>query len=838
MKRNSRDNREDKDLHQKNSRIPEDDYFDPDSLKEKKGNEDYLKEMAALTAVFGVGAAGLAFTPNKVHAAESVVDNKSQANQTSGSSSDVDNESQKSLKNDESNSSKATNSSSEANKESTSDSQVQSKSVEDSTSAVKTENSSSKVEQNSVSNSVVNKKSSSSESNSIARNSSSDSKLTSSSNSQINSETDSTSNSSVNSSSLADSLSISRDKLNTLDLSDKKAVAKLFGASFVQTNNLTEQTATINGGTDVSDYDSFSKAISNTNVSIINLTKDITITSNPSTISRNLTINGNGHKIYYNSYYQTITNNDSKNHSPLNVNVNNAEIYGTSTGTYSLYGTQGDVNLVLKSITFTGGTAVWTDTNNSYTKNVKFEGNNSIKADNYTDASGTNQTPNFWAVDGQNTQLYVGNNVTVADGATLNVDGNNRVQFNILEKDNDNDHSFIVGNNANVTLTGSTIANVNLDQSVNGGSWNNHVNIGDGATVNMTAPTANIVMRSGASGTHDSNLTVSSNATVNLTTTNPGSNSGQGNVVIYSQGGYYSGSIPATTSNYPNNTGTINIEKGASVNMVAAGKNTGNIVTDLNNLQVNINDPESVHLQNHGGAAYQSYGSSSQITVKADNTNVTTVDFQKNSSESQVLSGSTTVIKGTNTAGETSTSIDSIDGNDVTTEDKDVLQNVNNNRTTNVTYNGGTQSSISKSISNSIVDSISDSQKQVESDSTSKSIQDSQAASAVKSQSIVNSENSASNSIIQSQNASASAAQSTQKSINESTSVSNSIVQSQNASTSTAQSEESQSNSIKESQTASANKSQSLANSESASVEKSQNESANASQSKANSESE
>lgn len=336
MKRNSRDNREDKDLHQKNSRIPEDDYFDPDSLKEKKGNEDYLKEMAALTAVFGVGAAGLAFTPNKVHAAESVVDNKSQvvgsssqANQTSGSSSDVDNESQKSLKNDESNSSKATNSSSEANKESTSDSQVQSKSVEDSTSAVKTENSSSKVEQNSVSNSVVNKKSSSSESNSIARNSSSDSKLTSSSNSQINSETDSTSNSSVNSSSLADSLSISRDKLNTLDLSDKKAVAKLFGASFVQTNNLTEQTATINGGTDVSDYDSFSKAISNTNVSIINLTKDITITSNPSTISRNLTINGNGHKIYYNSYYQTITNNDSKNHSPLNVNVNNLKLEST-----------------------------------------------------------------------------------------------------------------------------------------------------------------------------------------------------------------------------------------------------------------------------------------------------------------------------------------------------------------------------------------------------------------------------------------------------------------------------------------------------------------------------
>ncbi|MDY4500513.1 MAG: hypothetical protein SPE36_01160, partial [Lactobacillus johnsonii] len=73
MTKSNRKNNKNKDL-----KTSKNEYFDPDSLKENKDAEDYLKGLAALTTVFGVGAAGLAFTPTKVHAAESTVDVKSQ----------------------------------------------------------------------------------------------------------------------------------------------------------------------------------------------------------------------------------------------------------------------------------------------------------------------------------------------------------------------------------------------------------------------------------------------------------------------------------------------------------------------------------------------------------------------------------------------------------------------------------------------------------------------------------------------------------------------------------------------------------------------------------------
>ena len=71
--KSNRKNNKNKDL-----KTSKNEYFDPDSLKENKDAEDYLKGLAALTTVFGVGAAGLAFTPTKVHAAEITVDVKSQ----------------------------------------------------------------------------------------------------------------------------------------------------------------------------------------------------------------------------------------------------------------------------------------------------------------------------------------------------------------------------------------------------------------------------------------------------------------------------------------------------------------------------------------------------------------------------------------------------------------------------------------------------------------------------------------------------------------------------------------------------------------------------------------
>ena len=750
--KSNRKNNKNKDL-----KTSKNEYFDPDSLKENKDAEDYLKGLAALTTVFGVGAAGLAFTPTKVHAAESTVDVKSQVvgSVSQANSAASNTEATESLRSD-------VNSTSDAKSEANSSSDVKSESnstSENTSTKGSTSESGSAKGSTSESNSTINSNSNStkkstsltsnsenhSENTSMSGSNASQSAIKSNLNSNLNSNLESnlksdngseiTSDIKSSSGSLANSLSEATAALNVTAF-NQAAIARAFGTSL-------RVKSSVDQGTNVTTWDEFATAIKNRD-KVININHALDLKG--ISIDYDVTINANGNNLYANDNVVSITNHNSDS-ADLNVTVENAKIYGTSTGTFSLYGNDGNVNLTLDNIQFTGGTLVWTNTDSllhEHEYNLTFKGDNTVTADEYNN-NGTEQKPSYFSKNGATTQLYVGNGVTVDDGAslTMNANDNDSVDYNIMEKGKKYDHSFIVGDGANVTMTGTNVGNVIQDQYVSKGAWNNIVNFGDRANVTMTAPTVNVLMNNGGgaldldptNSPHKSTFTIKPSATVNLTTTKNGSSNGQGNIVITGGGGYYSSNGTITNNGKgdgsANHTATINIDKYANVTMKAAEKSS-NIISNAKTTTVNIDDPDSVVLMNHGGQAYTAIGNESVIEVTTTDARVTTTNINTGSTSSPVLNHNVTPYQS-----------DSVVG---TGDNTNVLNSIANSNTTKVTYIGKTQieasesASTSTSKSQSIADSQSIAESKNASTNRSQSIADSENASALKSQSIAESQ--------------------------------------------------------------------------------------------------
>ncbi len=779
--KNNRKNNKNKDL-----KTSKNEYFDPDSLKENKDAEDYLKGLAALTTVFGVGAAGLAFTPTKVHAAESTVDVKSQVVGSVSQAKGSNTEAKESLRSD-------MNSTSDAKSEANSSSDVKSESnstSENTSTKGSTSESGSAKGNTSESNSTINSNSNStkkstsltsnsekhSENTSMSGSNASQSAIKSNLNSNFNSNLESNDNGSeitsyINSSSgsLANSLSEATAALDVTAF-NQAAIARAFGTSSAVTSSVEQ-------GTSVSTWDDFVKAINNGD-KFININHDLDFLKGIS-IDHDVTINANGHNLYANDNIVKVTNSNS-NSADLNVTVENANIYGTSTGTFSLYGNDGNVNLTLDNIQFTGGTLVWTNTVSWRHKfNLTFKGDNTVTAGEYNN-TGTEQKPSYYKMDGATTQLYVGNGVKVADGASLTMNASDSVDYNIMEKGNEYDHSFIVGEGAKVTMTGTNVGNVIQDQYVSSGAWNNIVNFGERANVTMTAPTVNVLMNNGGAfaldptkSSHESTFTINPSATVNLTTTKNGSSNGQGNIVITGGSSHYYSKDHTITSGdgNKNHTAEITIDKGANVTMSAA-RNSSNIISNARITIVNINDPDSVTLMNHGGQAYTAIGNNSNIEVTTTDARVTTTNINTGSTSSSVLNYNLTNYQS-----------DSVVG---TGDNTNVLNSIANSNTTKVTYIGKTQIEASESASTSteVINSQSNSiaQSLSEANSINASMNSHNSALTSHSDSVLNSESenqSISTSLATSENASASL----KNSENNSALTSKSIAESENAST-------------------------------------------------------
>lgn len=692
--KSNRKNNKNKDL-----KTSKNEYFDPDSLKENKDAEDYLKGLAALTTVFGVGAAGLAFTPTKVHAAESTVDVKSQVVGSVSQAKDINSAASNTEAKESDKESLKSDSTSDAKSEANSSSDVKSESnstSENTSTKGSTSESGSAKGSTSESNSTINSNSNStkkstsltsnsekhSENTSMSGSNASQSAIKSNLNSNLNSNLESnlksdngseiTSDIKSSSGSLANSLSEATAALDVTAF-NQAAIARAFGTS-LRVNSSVDQ------GTNVTTWAEFANAIKNRD-KVININHSLDLEG--ISIDYDVTINANGNELYANDNVVSITNHNSSS-ADLNVTVENAKIYGTSTGTFSLYGNDGNVNLTLDNIQFTGGTLVWTNTVSWRHKfNLTFKGDNTVTAGEYNN-TGTEQKPSYYKMDGATTQLYVGNGVKVADGASLTMNANDSVDYNIMEKGNEYDHSFIVGEGAKVTMTGTNVGNVIQDQYVSSGAWNNIVNFGERANVTMTAPTVNVLMNNGgafaldpAKSSHESTFTINPSATVNLTTTKNGSSNGQGNIVITGGSSHYYSKDHTITSGdgNKNHTAEITIDKGANVTMSAA-RNSSNIISNARITIVNINDPDSVTLMNHGGQAYTAIGNNSNIEVTTTDARVTTTNINTGSTSSSVLNYNLTNYQS-----------DSVVG---TGDNTNVLNSIANSNTTKVTYIGKT----------------------------------------------------------------------------------------------------------------------------------------------------
>ncbi|MGN9010575.1 hypothetical protein, partial [Lactobacillus amylovorus] len=770
MTKSNRKNNKNKDL-----KTSKNEYFDPDSLKENKDAEDYLKGLAALTTVFGVGAAGLAFTPTKVHAAESTVDVKSQVVGSVSQAKDINSAASNTEAKESDKESLKSDSTSDAKSEANSSSDVKSESnstSENTSTKGSTSESGSAKGSTSESNSTINSNSNStkkstsltsnsenhSENTSMSGSNASQSAIKSNLNSNLNSNLESnlksdngseiTSDIKSSSGSLANSLSEATAALDATAF-NQAAIARAFGTS-LRVNSSVAQ------GTTVTTWDEFAKAIKNRD-KVINIEDNLYSEeySVPITINYDVTINANGKSLYVNDNIIYLNGSSAD----LNVTVKDAHIYGASQATFYLESGDddgGNVNLTLDTINFTGGTLVMSDNTSSmwHKFNLTFKGKNKVIAGNYNykdkiENKDKIEIPSYFPIDDSTntstTQLYVDNGVKVADNASLTMHANGKVGYNIMENGFNYGHSFIVGKGATVTLDGANVGNVIQDQYFSAGDWNNSVKFGDRANVTMKAPTVNVLMNNGGGALdraldpqNNSTFTIKSSATVNLTTKS-GSSNGQGNIVITGNNGYYSENGTVTSGDTSSNhKATIYIDPDANVTMSAA-KNSSNIISNAKTTTVNINDPDSVVLMNHGGQAYTTIGNGS-INVSTTNAKVTTTNINNNSISSSVLDSNVTEYQGNGP----------IVIGDTTAANKEVLDSIANSDITKVTYIGKTEieaTSTSTSKSQSIADS------ENASTSKSQSIADSQNAS--KQASVLNSQSIAdSQSIAESKNAS------------------------------------------------------------------------------------
>lgn len=119
---------------------------------------------------------------------------------------------------------------------------------------------------------------------------------------------------------------------------------------------------------------------------------------------------------------------------------------------------------------------------------------------------------------------------------------------------------------------------------------------------------------------------------------------------------------------------------------MSAARNSSNIISNAQTTKVNINDPNSVVLMNHGGQAYTAIGTYTDgssikpcsINVSTQNARVTTTNINTDSTSSSVLNSNVTNYQ----------SNGEVDTGDTTADNTKVVNSIANSDTTKVTYNG------------------------------------------------------------------------------------------------------------------------------------------------------
>lgn len=420
-------------------------------------------------------------------------------------------------------------------------------------------------------------------------------------------------------------------------------LAGLAAVSFAAVNN----TATVKNASE------FMTAIRNSNISVINLVGDVDLSGQGiMNITRDLTINANGHKIYL-----TGANSQFKlNKAGIKFAVSDADIYfsGRGLGTNTngaIYLSYGNDQLSLNNVNITGGTAIHSYTNLSAAVSnniVTLSGNDTFTSTSTVQtADGSTVATGFEDVDKQGaSQLYIGDNLLISGGAKVNILGNNVVNYNLTMKGNNttNGHTVTIEQGANVTMNGAAVGNVLMDQSLYGSEPSNTFTVANGATLNMEASNFNIAMTSGDNARNQT-IDFQESSTVHMKVTQAnGAKTGDANILAFGQqrgyqptGAYNDGTHGVQDHIATNPTATINVDKGAWVTMEASGS-AANIRTYIKNTNVNITNPYEFSMAHAQDADALVFGGNSRSSQDTDTT-VTVKDANE-----QINDGTTTQV--------------------------------------------------------------------------------------------------------------------------------------------------------------------------------------------------
>ena len=793
-------------------------YIDPNSLKETEdSSKPYLKELAALAAILGTGATGAAILPNdRVYAAQTSVDAKSQIVGSVSESTQTDLSKQGHSKSDE-NGVRASNSEAKSMSSSSSKSLLISKSTSTSLSqsishsqstsrSVSLSNSQSQSESLSYSKSkltslsVAEKRTSTSHRDKSSNSSKTkDKSSVSNSNNNANASNStyvgnfySSENSSIiekqstDQSNLNDTTSLSLSNTQLIDRSLKIPVALQTSINKISTDNKEQlnkkqqlNELSLNGiftnlvqtntGVDVSNAQEFYNQVVNGTANVVNITNDIDLgakygsSTGVMNTPHSVTINGNGHIINFGNFY--IKPNWTSPSDELNITFNDTKLYTANQyGAVYMNNTprffdNSKIRLVYNNVQAVGGTAVFADR----------EANNGIFN------SYSYQPPKTFEIKG-NTRIngasFYTYNGTIYIPAYSDIHGTALISpaFNV-----------VIDNGANVVLDAGGSAEYNIQLQ---GCWGTHtISIGDNAHVEMRGATwSNVEMR----GATWFNVYMPSYANGD-------------NVINVGNNAYVDMTVPDSATdnidfNYDNTSvnNTVNINPGAFVSLNGPSNFSSN-----RTVTININDPSLVFLKNSGGKAY---AGNATYTINAQNTSIKTVDGDIITA-TPVLKSNTATIKGTNVQSSNTVFLPNEEG--TAEQVAEINSNIVKRRITE--YQGYTANSESVSMSESLSNSVSMSESLSNSVSMSESLSNSVSMSESLSNSVSMSD-SLSNSV--------STSESLSNSVSMSDSLSNSVSMSESLSNSVSMSESlSNSVSLSESLSNSVSMSESLSNS-------------------------
>ena len=793
-------------------------YIDPNSLKETEdSSKPYLKELAALAAILGTGATGAAILPNdRVYAAQTSVDAKSQIVGSVSESTQTDLSKQGHSKSDE-NGVRASNSEAKSMSSSSSKSLLISKSTSTSLSqsishsqstsrSVSLSNSQSQSESLSYSKSkltslsVAEKRTSTSHRDKSSNSSKTkDKSSVSNSNNNANASNStyvgnfySSENSSIiekqstDQSNLNDTTSLSLSNTQLIDRSLKIPVALQTSINKISTDNKEQlnkkqqlNELSLNGiftnlvqtntGVDVSNAQEFYNQVVNGTANVVNITNDIDLgakygsSTGVMNTPHSVTINGNGHIINFGNFY--IKPNWTSPSDELNITFNDTKLYTANQyGAVYMNNTprffdNSKIRLVYNNVQAVGGTAVFADR----------EANNGIFNSYSYQPLKTFEIKGNTRINGASSYTYNG---TIYIPAYSDIHGTALISpaFNV-----------VIDNGANVVLDAGGSAEYNIQLQ---GNWGTHtISIGDNAHVEMRGATwSNVYMPSYANG--DNVINVGNNAYVDMTVPD----SATDNIDF----------------NYDNTSvnNTVNINPGAFVSLNGPSNFSSN-----RTVTININDPSLVFLKNSGGKAY---AGNATYTINAQNTSIKTVDGDIITA-TPVLKSNTATIKGTNVQSSNTVFLPNEEG--TAEQVAEINSNIVKRRITE--YQGYTANSESVSMSESLSNSVSMSESLSNSVSMSESLSNSVSMSESLSNSVSMSESlSNSVSLSESLSNSVSMSESLSNSVSMSESLSNSVSMSDSLSNSVSMSESlSNSVSMSESLSNSVSMSESLSNS-------------------------